>query len=256
MSVGSADAGVDMVTRRRLSFRFVAFSVVPVCILLLTGEVATRFKYYFAHDYDWHYLTTPFPLDARTLPLEQQMPEQVRTALQRRTPAEQRAPASLAAIPRPATPVAPATAPIRSAPASTLPVQRVFELQNDTTQLPTVTVAQTPAMPEASRSADASMKATLSAPSGGRTRIPPQSTAIGLTQARQAIQEPVSQVSQKDQMAFLWPSPCVSGTVYSTERHSVLPRTWDANCFRGDALARHKSADEYRVAFQIGRAHV
>ena len=53
-------------------------------------------------------------------------------------------------------------------------------------------------------------------------------------------------------MVFLWPSPCESGKVYSTERRSILPRTWDRNCFRGDALSRRKSADEYRVAFLGG----
>ena len=96
------------------------------------------------------------------------------------------------------------------------------------------------------------MKATLSAPPQARTRTPRPSAATAPIQTGQATEEAPPRVSQKDQMVFLWPSPCVSGMVYSTERRSVLPRTWDENCFRGDAVARRKNADEYRVAFLGG----
>jgi len=53
-------------------------------------------------------------------------------------------------------------------------------------------------------------------------------------------------------MVFLWPTPCVSGKVYSTERRAVLPRTWDENCFRGDRVTRETNAAEFRVVFLGG----
>lgn len=44
---------------RVLSLRFTIFALVPATILLLAAETAVRLKYFFAHQHDWHYLTTP-----------------------------------------------------------------------------------------------------------------------------------------------------------------------------------------------------
>ena len=56
----------------------------------------------------------------------------------------------------------------------------------------------------------------------------------------------------EDQIVFTFPRPCVSGMVYSTELQRLLPRTWDANCFRGDRVSLSKPADEYRIVFLGG----
>ena len=50
-------------------------------------------------------------------------------------------------------------------------------------------------------------------------------------------------------MVFRWPTPCVSGQVFSAELNRLMPRTWDANCFRGDRVSRSKEDGEFRIVF-------
>lgn len=56
----------------------------------------------------------------------------------------------------------------------------------------------------------------------------------------------------EDQMVFHWQTPCVNQTVYSSELHKEMPRTWDEHCFRGDRVTPRKDPDEYRVVFLGG----
>jgi hypothetical protein len=182
-----------------LSLKFISFALTPLVLVLLAAETTLRFKYFFAHDYDWHYLTTPFPLDARSLSPELDMPAQVRAAL--RTPA---------APPQPAA-----------------------------SEVPGAAVVATPATP-----APPAAVTPIHQP-GARTAPAPDAPA-----ARPVA--PPSQDTRLDQMVFRWPTPCVSGKVYSTERRAVLPRTWDANCFRGDRVTLETNAAEFRVVFLGG----
>lgn len=195
-----------MSVRRVFSLKFIAFALTPLVLLLLAAETTLRFKYFFAHDYDWHYLTTPFPLDARSLSLEQEMPTQVRAALQ-----------NPAAPPKPAASEPPATA---AAP----------------TPAPRAAASMTPARPVAVKTPP--QPSVRTAPAPNAPAPPPVA--------------PPPQTTRPDRMVFLWPTPCVSGKVYSTERRAVLPRTWDENCFRGDRVTREKNAGEFRVAFLGG----
>lgn len=202
-----------MSVRRVFSFKFIAFALTPLLLLLVAAETTLRFKYFFAHDYDWHYLTTPFPLNARSLSLEQEMPTQVRAALPNL--------AAQAARTQPPTASAEPVVPVATA----VPVIQSTAAPATTPARP-VAVKTPPRLP--ARTAPAQ-----NAPSAPHVARPPQAT-------------------RQDQMVFLWPTPCVSGNVYSTERRAVLPRTWDDNCFRGDHITREKNAGEFRVAFLGG----
>lgn len=53
-------------------------------------------------------------------------------------------------------------------------------------------------------------------------------------------------------MSFAWSTPCVNRTVYSSELRKPMPRTWSADCFRGDPVSRTKNPDEYRIFFLGG----
>jgi hypothetical protein len=46
-------------TTRRFSLKFFAFLLAPAVVLVSAAEAMVRVKYFLAHDYEWHYLTTP-----------------------------------------------------------------------------------------------------------------------------------------------------------------------------------------------------
>lgn len=257
--------------RRVFSLRFISFAITPLVLVLLAAETTLRFKYFFAHDHDWHYLTTPFPLDARSLSLELEMPAQMRAALQ--TPSTPPQPATpevsvAAVVAAPAPPAAegvaspattlattPATTPAAT-PAATPEPARAQPVPAP----PTPAALATPSAPGAAPTPDVQPTAAPAATAAGPA--PPVAvTPIEQPRARTArapdapATRPVApppRATRQDQMVFLWPTPCVSGKVYSTERRVVLPRTWDENCFRGDRVTRETNAAEFRVVFLGG----
>jgi len=59
-------------------------------------------------------------------------------------------------------------------------------------------------------------------------------------------------ISAHGQMVFEWQKPCEDRTVYSVALARPMPRTWDANCFRGDRVSGPRQPGEYRIFFMGG----
>jgi hypothetical protein len=149
---------------RGRAIRFTLFSLIPVLMLLATAEAIVRVRYFFGHDRDTSYLTTPF---------------------RRRFAAADRA--------------------ALFTPAAGAPSQGT--------------------------------------PSGGNG-VPSPASGGGAASAGQA--------PSGGQIVFAWQKPCVDQTVFSTDLQRSMPRTWNQNCFRGDAVTMEKPADEYRIVFLGG----
>jgi hypothetical protein len=207
-----------MRARRVFSLRFITFALAPLCVLLLTAEAAARLKC-FSHGHSWLCLTTPFPLNARTS-AERWMPPQEQAAIQNRGAAPFPAPQREQTPPTPQ-PTAPQTGPEHApSPADASPSAR-------------------PPTESAPRLRAAAETVPATAPPSTSAPAPPPHA-------------PPAPTSPQNQMVFNWPKPCVDQTVYSTEQHRQMPRTWDDNCFRGDRVAQHKDANEYRIVFLGG----
>jgi hypothetical protein len=239
-----------MRARRIFSLRFIAFSLTPLFLVLLAAESAARVKYFVAHDYDWHYLTTPFPLNARSLSMEQRMPLQVRMALQ--APAPPTVTAAPQTSTRPVAPGVPQTsAPAAAAIVRTPPQDVSASTAHATPQRQTV-VQPSPERQEVVQAPLERQDAVRASPQGQDAVLAPSRRQDAVQTRTPPAAHATEQPAPQDQMAFLWPTPCVSGMVYSTDRRTMLPRTWDANCFRGDRVTVQKNADEYRIAFLGG----
>lgn len=262
----------DMRGRRRFSIKFIAFSLTPLVALLVAAEAAARVKYFIQHDYKWLDLTTPFPLNARSAPERWMAPQdQAPAGLAPQPPASQIETPPPAVTPPPSAPVpagpaattapAPATIAPPTPAAIAPPAQQTTASPPRESRPPAVSPPVEAPPPAADRTpgeAPASQnEAGLAASASPPPPAPPPAAspaprgAPAVTAPAQPAPAPV-RTPPPQQMVFKWQKPCVDQTVFSTKLNTVMPRTWDDNCFRGDHIAQQKAADEYRVVFLGG----
>ncbi|MBI3491761.1 MAG: hypothetical protein HY047_08280 [Acidobacteria bacterium] len=201
------------VSRMRVfSFKFIALALSPTFLALLAGEAAVRVRYFFAHNHDWTYLTTVVDRHGYAAP---DAPDTFVPPPSRRSSHHSAA----SSVDRPLS--APSTISSRQA-----------APPNETTSTPQR--ASTDLAPSSRQAAPTSQTASAD-----------QTTSTNSTAL-------TDQTASKNQIAFKWKKTCVDQTVYSSELHQEMPRTWDDNCFRGDHVTQQKPGDEYRIVFVGG----
>jgi hypothetical protein len=118
----------------------------------------------------------------------------------------------------------------------------VFERAATALTISAPSVAPSPPRPQAA--------SPLTAPTKTASAVPPTAAPTPASAPQPTAASPVA--PDTAQMVFKWRMPCVNQTVYSTELHKEMPRTWNEHCFRGDSVKPQKDPDEYRVIFLGG----
>ncbi len=270
--------------RRRFSIRFVAFALAPLFGLVLAAETTLRLKYFFLHDHDWGYLITPFGSGAATggdpwiyaraapvkspsgraapVPAAVASPSAPSAQTDAASPAPRSDPVPLPTPPRterqpsspmpePAATALTTSAPsvVLSPPATGTPGSALAPSEIPVIPAPAgVPVPAVPAPPPPGPKAASPM--TAPAKTASAVTAPPTAVPTPAPVPQPTAASPVA--PDTTQMVFKWRTPCVNQTVYSTELHKDMPRTWNEHCFRGDSVKPQKDPDEYRVIFLGG----